>query len=602
MDLSDLPFDPLSAAVKDLTAPYNQGLEVLDGDEEEDFDPLDDVDIASEVEKLLDKVNYDKYYDGSYVPSPHAVAMLDFINECYPPELYPEGLGYPTPAAHLEIYDAHGSEEFEANILAARGMAKSTTTKFQILRTAVYGNTLIGKEGIEKAIRFMVYISDSIDNGVDTMRQDLQTTIENNEFLSANLEINFKKDEWKFKSKITGKEFIVKGFGVKTGIRGIRRLGTRPQYILLDDLMSDTDGLSDVLLEKINGIIDSAVEFLGEPDAYIRLMGTPFDIKDPLYIRIANGIGHSVVIPICEKFPCTKEEFRGAWEERYPYEWVLRKYNNARKRNKFGGFKRELMLRIGTEAEKSVNIKENIDWVSINSINLDECNIYITTDLATGLRKDMDFLVILVWAIAPNKVRYVIDGWCEVEPIDKAITKLFEFAEKYDPISVGIESSGQQGGFIRWIYERMDEKKVFFNIASNSKGVAGYSTNKETVGLYPVVNKLQRFNYTLPIFKLKRFGMIREYLKLPWMVELLTEIMGATRNNLTSRFDDAIDAFSQIMAMDIAVPFDQGINPQKQNVKRDKNLYNNPYGDVLPNYFNGEYREIYDDDPYILEY
>lgn len=578
-ELEDVKFNPLAMF----------GANIDDDDEDGAFDPAD-LNLVSKVDALLDNVDYKKYYDteNPYIPSPMAVAMLDFMDEAYPKDLYPEGLGYPTPAAHIEIYDAHGSDNLEANILAARGMAKSTTTKMLILRTAVYGNILVGKEGKVKPIKFMVYISDSIDNGVTTMKNDLEYTIKNNEFLRNNLECRLIKDEWWFKSKITGQEFIVVGFGVKTGIRGVRRLGVRPQYILMDDLLSDTDGLSDALLEKVNGIIDSAVEFLGEPDAFIRLLGTPFSPKDPLYSRIANDIGFSVAIPICEKFPCTKEEFVGAWEDRYPFEWVSHKYNKAKKRNKFNGFIRELMLRVGTLNEKSVNISEDIDWIHLNELDLSECNIYITTDLATGLRKDMDFLVILVWAVAPNKVRYIIDGWCEVKPIDTALDKLFEFCKKYDPISVGIETSGQQGGFVRWLYERMDDTGIMFNIASNSKGVAGYSSNKDTVGLFPLVNKLQRFSYTLPIFKLKRFGMIKEYVQTPWMKELLIEINGATRNALTALHDDALDALSQIMAMDIVIPYQNNILPIKGNVKRDENVYNNPYGLSLTAFYNPE--------------
>lgn len=545
---------------------------------------------ADELDKMLDAVDYSKYYNKQkpYIPTPMAIELMDISRR-----IYPEGMGYKSPPAHLEIYDAFASPEQHSNIMAARGMAKSTTTKMLIYQMAVYGYILVGANGEYFDLRFMMYVSDSIDNGVKTMKLDLESTYLNSPWLQENLEAHFTINEWTFKSKLTGKESVVVGYGVKTGIRGARRLGTRPQYCLLDDLLSDEKAASQLELAKVNDILNSSVEFAIEPDGYIRLLGTPFDPRDPLYSRIANKLGHSVVIPICERFPCSKEEFRGAWEDRYPYEWVAKKYNNFRKINKFTGFTRELMLRVGNDAEKSVDIGKDIDWVSISELDLSQCNMYITTDFATGLRKDMDFLVILVWAVAPNKVRYIVDGWCEVQPIDKALTELFRLVRKYDPVSVGIETSGQQGGFIRWIYERMEETGVFFNIASNVKGVSGYSTSPDTVGLFPVVNKLQRFNNCVPLFKLGRIGMIKEFARTPWMKELLEELSKATRNMLGALHDDALDALSQIIAMDVVVPYVNDLPPIKSGVRQEENRYNKVFGHTMTAYLNTGDNEEY---------
>ena len=35
---------------------------------------------------------------------------------------------------------------------------------------------------------------------------------------------------------------------------------------------------------------------------------------------------------MCDKFPCTKEEFVGHWEDRFPYEAVKEKYEMLRRR------------------------------------------------------------------------------------------------------------------------------------------------------------------------------------------------------------------------------------------------------------------------------
>lgn len=569
-----------------------QEFELIDEDGNE-------VNLSNLVDQILDAVDYTKYYDkeNPYVPTPFAIQMLDFIGD-----MYPGGLDYDTPPAHVEIFDTVANEDPQANILAARGMAKSTAIKHIIFFIAVNGYILMGREGKRKNIRFAIYVSDSIDNGVKTMKEDLESTFKNNDYLQSRLKCHFTIKEWKFKSILDNREFIMIGYGIETGIRGSRRLGTRPQIAFLDDLLSDRQGNSQAELDNVEDILSSAIEFAIEPDGLIRLFGTPFDPNDPIYKRIANKVGVSCLIPVCEKFPCSREEFRGAWEERYSYDWVSRKYSTFKKLKKFTGFTRELMLRIGAESEKTVDIANDIVWTSRSHIDLDECNRYITTDLATGLKKDGDYLFILVWAIAPNKVRYIVDGWAAVVPIDIALDKLFDFVREYNPISVGIETSGQQGAFIRWLYERMAETGVSFNIAKNVKGVAGYSADPETVGLYPVINKLQRFNNLQPLFALRRIGMVIEFLKTDWMKELLIELDGARRNELTAPHDDGIDAMSQIMAMDVLVPTKENPAIVGENViiNRRKKDIENPFNVQMFSVYDAEYEEI-EPDTFLLE-
>lgn len=552
------------------------------------------------LNQLLDAVDYDKYYDKEniYEPTPFAILMLEFIAE-----MYPEGMDYDTPAAHIEIFDTVANPNQHANILAARGMAKSTAIKHIILFIVVNGYILIGREGKRMNIRYLIYVSDSIDNGVKTMKEDLESTYESNEFLQNRIKAKFTIKQWNFECRATKRKTIVIGYGIETGIRGARRLGTRPQLALLDDLLSDRQGNSQAELDKVNDILASTIEFAIEPDGLIRLFGTPFDPNDPIYMRIAKGVGVSCVIPICEKFPCSREEFRGAWEDRYSYDWVKNKYDVFKKTGKFTGFTRELMLRIGSESEKTVDIANDIAWTSRAHIQDDECNFYITTDLATGLRKDGDFLFILVWAVAPSKVRYIVNGWAKVVPIDQALDKLFDFVREYNPISVGIETSGQQGAFVRWLYERMAETGVAFNIAQNVKGVAGYSANSETVGLYPIVNKLQRFNNLKPLFALKRIGMCIEFIETDWMKELLIELDGARRNELTALHDDGIDAISQIMAMDVAVPTAESPALREGNVtiQSRESKFGNPYGQTMKAVYEGEFTEV-EPENFLAEY
>jgi hypothetical protein len=72
------------------------------------------------------------------------------------------------------------------------------------------------------------------------MRKNLEFRYENSDFLRQYVPkagVNFTDIRWEFKNA-DGKVFIVKGYGAKTGVRGAKEMGTRPQLAVLDDLIS----------------------------------------------------------------------------------------------------------------------------------------------------------------------------------------------------------------------------------------------------------------------------------------------------------------------------------------------------------------------------
>ena len=67
-------------------------------------------------------------------------------------------------------------------------------------------------------------------------------------------------------------------------------------------------------------------------------LGTPFSADDPLYEVIESGTWEVNVFPICEKYPCTREEFRGAWEDRFSYDYVQEMHSDALANGKVHAF------------------------------------------------------------------------------------------------------------------------------------------------------------------------------------------------------------------------------------------------------------------------
>ena len=73
-------------------------------------------------------------------------------------------------------------------------------------------------------------------------------------------------------------------------------------------------------------------------------------------------------------------------------------------------------------------------------------------------------------AISSGGQKFWLDGICKRQGMDKNIDDLFVFAQKYKPLSVGIEVTGQQEGFIPWIKSEMvDRKSTRLNSSHSAK-------------------------------------------------------------------------------------------------------------------------------------
>jgi hypothetical protein len=267
--------------------------------------------------------------------------------------------------------------------------------------------------------------------------------------------------------------------------------------------------------------------------------GTPFNLEDILIEAVQSGAWDVNVWPVCERFPCEKHEFVGAWEDRFSYEFVKDQYEMSVLTGKVEAFQQELMLRISSEENRLVQDHE-ILWYSRNELlaRRDNYNFYITTDFATSDKQSADDSVISVWAYNATGNWFWVDGTAARQTMDKTMDDLFRFARIYKPQSVGIEITGQQGGFIQWIQAEMLRRDTFFNLASSEKSGAP--------GIRPMQNKLTRFNMVVPWFKTQRMWFPKELKTGHVMVgKMMTQIRLATSNGLKGK-DDIIDTISML--------------------------------------------------------
>ena len=289
------------------------------------------------VEDYLNSTDYS--VDESYVPSDFALEFVTFIKLVNGEQ----GEENKTPVVHYKMLDTITNGGRRIINLCHRGIAKTTVMgEYLFLYIATYGEI----PGFGR-IDLSLYVSDSIENGVKNMRKNLEFRWENSDFLKKYVpRIHFTDIRWEFENA-DGKVFIVKGYGAKTGVRGAKEMGKRPQLAVLDDLISDEDARSATVIAAVEDTVYKAVDYALHPTKNMIIWsGTPFNAKDPLYKAVESGAWSVNVFPVCEQFPCEEADFKGSWPDRFTYKYVKQQYENAVKLGKVDTFNQELMLRI----------------------------------------------------------------------------------------------------------------------------------------------------------------------------------------------------------------------------------------------------------------
>lgn len=521
---------------------------------------------AVSVEEYLNTVDYG--FDG-YVPSAEALAFITFIKLVNGAE----GEENVSPVVHYKLLDSIFNKNKRLAVMCHRGFGKTTLiAEYLFMYIAVYGNL----PGFGK-VNLALYVADSAEGGAKNLRKNIEFRYNRSEFMQKYVpSIRFTDTRLEFEN-LEGQVLIVKLFGGQSNIRGTKEQGTRPQLVIMDDLYSDQDAKSPTVIENIDNNIYKAVgKALHPKNSKMVLIGTPFNTRESLYKAVESGAWEVSVYPICEKYPCTKEEFKGSWEDRFPYEYVKDEYDMAMKSGMIQAFNQELQLRIMSDEDRLIQDGDIVKYDrSTVLLNKSRYNFYITTDFATSEKASADYSVISVWAYNNNGDWLWVDGACKRQLMDKNIDDLFRFVSMYKPQSVGVEVTGQQGGFIQWIQGQMLDRNIFFNLASEN--------NSNNPGLRPNTNKMVRFNTVVPLFKSKKIWFPKDMETNECMIEAMDELRNASAGGFKSKHDDFIDTVSMLSSI-------QAWKPSEQSAV----VKQNDDGVWISDYVEEEYSSSYD--------
>lgn len=511
----------------------------------------------------------------TYIPSKDALEFIAFIRACNVED-------NANAEIHYKLADKYFGKDKQVLIEAFRGSAKSTLMEWFILYIAAKGE-LPGFGNVS----FIAFIGDSMENGVKNAFRNLAGKIDRSELLQQVLKIKRKTDSEMELENADGVELNLKGYGASTNIRGVRYKGVRPDIIILDDITTNDAITSEAIQNTINdNFYKSVIPALHPTRFKIFFIGTPISERDIIHQLSSNPEWVVHKFPICEKYPCSEEEFVGNWSDRFPYEAVKSKYDMYKAAGKAQDFAQEYMLELLDLSDLLVE-EDDIRWFDPSAVlkNKSSYNYYISTDFATSTKKSADFSTIGVWAINNNNDWMLIDGQCRRQTMQENIDDLFKYVAKWKPLSVGIESSGQQGGFISILQEMMVQRNTWFQFAKKP--------GSKEPGIRPNKDKVHRFvTGVQPKFKQGKVWFPKPELigkgnpKLSELLEEMTHELGKftmAGGVKALKHDDAIDLLNQLSEMEVFAPSMEQGDVEKSIMTDDGLIWSGMWADMDDN-------------------
>jgi len=468
-----------------------------------------------------------------YQPSIEALKFINFIKLCNIEE-------NSNAEMHMVLADKVMSKHSRIAVEQFRGSSKSTIAGEYV---ALYAGVM-GRLPNFGVVNFMVGVFDSAEGGAKNFIRNITSKIDSSEFLSSQLTVKRNtQNELELVNK-AGHQLNIRTYGASTNIRGVRYNNMRPELVIIDDVVTNEASQSDTMMKTIeDNIYKAIIPSVNPQKNKVIFIGTPHNQKDVLYKAINSGTWNVSRFPICEQFPCKKEDFNGMWEDRFDYDFVKETYEMYKANGQENAFMQEFMLIIIDEGSRLVK-DEDITWYKFSDMKkaLGNMNYFITTDLATTEKKSADWSVMMVWGINNNNDKILVDMVSKRQLTNKNVDDLFMLVHKWKPMYVGLESDGQQKGIIEYIKSEMIHRNIYFNLAKK-KG-------KSEVGLGSGgVSKIARFNAVQPWFAQGKVWFPSD-IKKDEVGRLMSELRTLTPEGYKSLHDDHGDCVAQLGMME----------------------------------------------------
>jgi len=328
-----------------------------------------------------------------------------------------------TPAFHLEIVALWHSSTPKVLIQAFRGAAKSTLAEEAIIVQALfrqYHNGIILGETYERAVERLRAI-----------KHELETNP-----IIQNLFGGQVGTTWAESKIVLTNGVIIQAFGRGQSLRGSKHLDYRPDRAFADDIENEDSVVSPEAIEKTKVWLMATVLPALEPDALVRINGTPLHPRSVICQLAQDPAWICRVYPILYKDDAGAE--RAIWPERFPLADIEKKRADYQRLGMANSFAQEFMCQSEDPATKPFS--EGLIRVDASLVRTWHA-VYACVDPARSVRSTSASTGVAIWSWLGNRL-IVWDAFAGFWMPDEIVKQIFEIDSTYSPVTIGIERDG----------------------------------------------------------------------------------------------------------------------------------------------------------------
>ena len=366
--------------------------------------------------------------------------MLTFIQTFFPAE------ENETPEFHYDIFDLVASMQEKSLVACFRGGSKTTLlSKYLVLYASMFGH----EDPVIKGYDVIIFLSDTVDQATDNVRElkdayDLACDMRPEFGQMVSKGSRWLSDEVELINAAGYKlSFIARASGQK--VRGIKRRGTRPNWLIVDDLENDEAVHNESNRRKLKQWFFSAViPALHPTKRRVFFIGTPLHADSLLENLRADKTWNKIEIPIVD------ENGHPAWADRFPLWKIDQMKREAKEQGLLTSYFQEYMLQILAD-EDALFKPEYFRYKQSDELP-DDLDFYITCDLAISQAKTADSTAMIVNGVDTANNWHIVNICIEkLKPHDqvKKLLNLIQWCydkNKRVP-TVGVEMVSYQKSF-----------------------------------------------------------------------------------------------------------------------------------------------------------
>ena len=327
-----------------------------------------------------------------------------------------------TPPFHYDLIDLWHSQISKALVMAFREAGKSTLAEEAFVIGACY-----------RLFNNAIIVGATEKRACERLRA-VKHEIESNELLAELFGFQVGK-VWNEAEVILANGSRIIAVGRGQSLRGTKHLHYRPDFCFCDDIEDKEHVTTPEARDATQSwFMDELLPCL-DRDARIRMNATPLD-RDSLPMRIKKWSAWQT-----RTYPVEYVDEHGArratWEARYPLDWVDGKRKEYQDAGDLEGYAREYMCvaedpRARVFTSSMFKVEPRVHTWQPTFAMYDPARTVKATSATTGWA---------VWSWIANRL-VIWDGGGEMWKPDEIVDHVFKTAEKYQPVTIGVEEDG----------------------------------------------------------------------------------------------------------------------------------------------------------------